>query len=160
MSIESRGCCSHRGYLATSRCAATGGSGWIRSRPAKAMRELVTKYGDHMQTHLVDAIRGHCAQEMRQPGVAIHPRLRSGPDADDCMPASMTLAMRSIHFPAWHHRLASNAMRRTRSRATQRSRRPCHSRRVGTEFKTVSLAKKPILQPNNNALRCLRKLAR
>jgi hypothetical protein len=35
------------------------------------MRELVTKYGDHMQTHLVDAIRGHCAQEMRQPGVAI-----------------------------------------------------------------------------------------
>jgi transposase len=34
MSIASRGCCSHRGYLATSRCAATGGSGWIRSRPA------------------------------------------------------------------------------------------------------------------------------
>jgi hypothetical protein len=32
----------------------------------KAMRELVTKYSDHMQTHLVDAIRGHCAQEMRQ----------------------------------------------------------------------------------------------
>ena len=126
----------------------------------KAMRELVTKYSDHMQTHLVDAIRGHCAQEMRQPGVAIHPHLRSAPDADDCMPASMTLAMRSIHFPAWHHRLASNAMRRTRSRATQRSRRPCHSRRVGTEFKTVSLAKKPVLQPNNNALRCLRKLAR
>ena len=27
-------CCSHRGYLATSRCAATGGNGWIRSRPA------------------------------------------------------------------------------------------------------------------------------
>jgi hypothetical protein len=49
----------------------------------KAMRELVTKYGDHMQTHLVDAIRGHCAQEMRQPGVAIHPHLRSAPDADD-----------------------------------------------------------------------------
>jgi hypothetical protein len=24
----------------------------------KGMRELVTKYGDHMQTHLVDAIRG------------------------------------------------------------------------------------------------------
>ena len=66
----------------------------------KGMRELVTKYGDHMQTHLVDAIRGHCAQEMRQPGVAIHPHLRSAPDADDCMPASMTLAMRSIHFPA------------------------------------------------------------
>jgi hypothetical protein len=58
------------------------------------MRELVTKYGDHMQTHLVDAIRGHCAQEMRQPGVAIHPRLRSAPDADDCMPASMTLVER------------------------------------------------------------------
>ena len=49
----------------------------------KAMRELVTKYSDHMQTHLVDAIRGHCAQEMRQPGVAIHPHLRSAPDADD-----------------------------------------------------------------------------
>ena len=27
-------CCSHRGYLATSRCAATGDDGWIRSRPA------------------------------------------------------------------------------------------------------------------------------
>ena len=29
-----KGCCSHRGYLATSRCAATGDDGWIRSRPA------------------------------------------------------------------------------------------------------------------------------
>ena len=33
-SIASRDCCSHRGYLATSRCAATGDNGWIRSRPA------------------------------------------------------------------------------------------------------------------------------
>jgi hypothetical protein len=69
----------------------------------KAMRELVTKYGDHMQTHLVDAIRGA--------------RLKDRGD-------------------------------------------PVTREGVGTEFKTVSLAKKPVLQPNNNALRCLRKLAR
>jgi hypothetical protein len=50
---------------------------------SKQCGSMVTKYGDHMQTHLVDAIRGHCAQEMRQPGAAIHPHLRSAPDADD-----------------------------------------------------------------------------
>jgi len=32
--VASRDCCSHRGYLATSSCAATGDDGWIRSRPA------------------------------------------------------------------------------------------------------------------------------
>ena len=62
------------------------------------MRELVTKYGDHMQTHLVDAIRGA--------------RLKDRGD-------------------------------------------PVTREGVGTEFKTVSLAKNPVLQPNNNALRCL-----
>src|SRR6195256_5119147 len=45
MSIASRGCCSHRGYLATSRCAATGGSGWIRSRPAMVAYCRVTLRG-------------------------------------------------------------------------------------------------------------------
>src|ERR1700758_1969659 len=35
MSIASRGCCSHRGYLATSRCAATGGLEQIKAVEAE-----------------------------------------------------------------------------------------------------------------------------
>ena len=56
------------------------------------MRELVTKYGDHMQTHLVDprSLRARNAPTRR----GDYPRLRSAPDADDCMPASMTLVER------------------------------------------------------------------
>ena len=38
---------SHRGYLATSRCAATGGNGWIRSRPA-----MVTLLPDHLKAQV------------------------------------------------------------------------------------------------------------
>ena len=53
---------------------------------------LVTKYGDHMQTHLVDprSLRARNAPTRR----GDYPRLRSAPDADDCMPASMTLVER------------------------------------------------------------------
>ena len=71
----------------------------------KATRELVTKYGHHMQTIWSMLIRG-AAEQLKDRG---DPVTREG---------------------------------------------------VGTEFKTVSLAKKLVLQPNNNARRCLRKLAR
>jgi hypothetical protein len=52
-----------------------------------------------------------------------------------------------------------NEEERVRARLKDRG-DPVTREGVGTEFKTVSLAKKPVLQPNNNALRCLRKLAR
>ena len=98
---------------------------------------------------------------MRQPGAAIHPHLRSAPDADDLHARldDASYAVDTLPSLASSSSFQRNEGERVRARLKDRG-DPVTREGVGTEFKTVSLAKKPVLQPNNNALRCLRKLAR
>ena len=59
----------------------------------KGVRPLVTKYGDRMQPHVVDSIKGTMTdgqiadgvivQEGRQSVLAFLPHLRSAPDTND-----------------------------------------------------------------------------